>query len=281
MIMPSNFSGSRPTTYAGAFASDRKPSGTIWSDLPSSNTPGQLRGFFEDFTHFTSGVATATAYQNGYYNFLDTSDTITTLVTTPYGFLAIASAATDNNSPCIQMPFRAGFIVFNTRANGGTRIWFEARVKIAQATSLTDCGLFVGLMEESSAANNWMTDDDAIMVDKDHVGFHTLTATPSELDVVHTLAGQVDIEVGGNVATVTNDTWMKLGMKYDPQWGTDGEIRFYVNGSELGSSYRVTDVDQTAFPDGEELSPVIGHKNGDGIIRTTYVDWIGCFQEEV
>lgn len=277
--MPSTFSGARPTTYAGAFASERQPSGTIWSDLPALLGPGRLRGFFDDFTQFQSGVATATPYNFGYYNFLDTSDTITGVQTDPNGVIAIASAATDNNSPCIQMPFRAGFIVFNTRANGGTRIWFEARVKIAQATSLTDCGLFVGLIEEGAAANNWMTDDDAIMVDKDHVGFHTLTATPTELDVVHTLAGQTDIEVGGNVATVTNDTYMKLGMKYDPQWGTDGEIRFYVNGAELGSSYRVTDVDQTAFPDGEELSPLLGLKNGDGIIRTLYCDWIGCYQE--
>lgn len=271
-------SGARPTTYAGAFASDRLPSGTIWSDLPSNGGPGRLRGFFDDFDQFQSGVATATPYNHGYYNFLDTSDTITGLITSPYGVIDIASAATDNNSPCIQMPFRSGFVVFNTRANAGTRIWFEARVAFG---SITDCAYFIGLMEEASAANNWMTDDDGVMADKDHVGFHSLTATPSSLDIAYTLSGQTDgTTTGAQTLTASLTTWVKLGFKYDPQWGSDGELRFYVNGTEYVAG-RVTDIDASNFPDGEEMSPILGLKNGTAAVRNLYCDWIGCYQEEV
>ncbi len=259
----------------GGDNSGRGPSGNVWKDCPADICdPNIGRAMFDDFLMGPHSLTSAAANM-GYYGYLDTSNTALLLATDCNGVMRLLTDATDNDSPALQAGSGAAGFAKIVGGRTGKRMWFETRVR---CNSVTDCGMFVGLGEEGFPADGWMTDDDAVMVDKDFIGFHTLTATPTEIDIQHKKAGQTQQITGEAAATLVVSTWTKFGITYDPQAGSEGIVKFWINGVEYISA-RVTDTNAATFPDGEEMAPLWGFKNGTAASRTMDIDWWAFAQE--
>ena len=111
---------------------------------------------------------------------------------------------------------------------------------------------------------------------KDFVGFQTLHASAEEIDTVYQIGGVgAAVQVKDNAGTMVADTWIKLGLVYDPGAEADKKMKFFIDGVELGDS--VTDAiiaAGTAFPTDEELTPVMMTKVGAAAESKAYCDWL-------
>ena len=156
---------------------------------------------------------------------------------------------------------------------------FECRVKSATVTT-GDLRLFFGLAEMGGSADDFMMTDTAdTFGDYDHLGFWVKETDGASLQrTFHKTSGTEDTADTGD--DMVADTWIKLGLVYDPVAHKSERIKFYVDGDECTNFGTVrcdsTDLeDDTNFPGGEEMAPVICMKCGAGAGATDYlhVDW--------
>ena len=174
------------------------------------------------------------------------------------GVYVVTTDGDDNDETTLTRAPVAGNVKITV--DSGSPVAFEARVKIVE---VADLAVFIGLTEEGLGAD-LMTDDDGIMADKDHVGFHILTATPTEIDAIYRKDGQTAVEVDGD--TYTSDAgWHRYGFNFD---GAD-VLKYYVDGDEVCSAT----INTTTFPSGEELGFTIGIKTGEAVVKTYHIDW--------
>jgi hypothetical protein len=166
------------------------------------------------------------------------------------------NSTTNNQGVQIQLGGAAGSASFI--ASAASKIYFEARVKIADIGSTT-CQMFVGLAEVdtsvlASAANTTAN----------HIGFEAINTTA--MGIHSEKAGTRSSTAA--VHTVVDDTYVKLGFVVD---GVT-KITPYVNG-----------IAQTAITSN---IPIVGmtpslvcHSSGttDPIV---HVDWVACYQAE-
>ena len=120
-----------------------------------------------------------------------------------------------------------------------------------------------------------MADGTGALADKDFVGFQTLHASGEEIDTVYRKNGSAVQQVKDAAGTMVADTWIKLGLVYDPNAEDDKSMKFFIDGVELGDS--VTDAIITAgslFPTDEELTPVLLTKVGGAAESKCFIDWL-------
>ena len=267
----------------GADASGNEPSPAIWNRVSWSDIHhGKGKYFYEDFTSLAIPLAVASnaavyVGDKGWYSYQDTGDVITQLATDSNGVLSAAIAATNNNETWI-MPGSASSVMFvpNTKANSGTSIFFEARVKMSQVTS---GNMFIGLSEEGLAAANTISDADAL-ADKDLIGFVVLEADPDQADFVYNKASAGGVTtVLGDAAAIVADTFVKLGFVVDMVEGDNNKrVKIYVDGVEKGTYVTNSAFENTTlFPTGEELHVLFGGKNQNAA-KTLGIDWVRVAQ---
>lgn len=247
----------------------RGPSFDLWVDCPwadISNNPTLGIQFWDEFLN----VPTLSADSNttGYASYIDTSNTILQAATAG-GVVELTTDATDNDAPVLQAGGGTGGSFQITTATAG-KLWFEARIQIS---TIVESAVFVGLGAPNVTADNGVhTDNSGVLVTTAaFIGFNAPAhASVSTFGAMHAKASGTVIEAVASVHTTVNDTWVKLGFKFDPD--TD-QITWYVNGTAHATTTDVSAAGSTDFPAGVLMSPVFALKNGEAGAKVARMDW--------
>ncbi len=249
------------------------PSPDLWSDCPVLailEDPAKGVYGYDDFTNCPTWTAPDGTLADKYNVYGDTG-----VVLGPAGLqgggLKISGNDADNDEGSIQVG--GGGLVISDTAADAKKLWFEASVKKA---SIADNALafFLGLMTPGSADADILADDTGAMAaSKDYIGFRTLHASGEELDVVHAASAGDVVEWAGGIADMEADTFVKLGMKYDPDHPTR-KIRFWLDGVEYATDWMVAaDIALATFPDGVVLAPMFATKVGAAAESIAHLRW--------
>jgi hypothetical protein len=266
---------------ANRAATTRMPSRAIWATCPVAELlTGTKDGYhyWNDFTfgHYTQAAnvaASATTIRDGgmcAFTGATAGGTVGPSLSAPYGVVELKNT-TDGQTTILQA-LGAGNIAGQVVFEASKRLWFEARVKIANITD-NEHGIFVGFAEEGLAVDAGVITAADALVDKDLVGFAKLATDEAVVKTVHnTASGGGVTEVDATAGTMAADTWTKLGIYCD---GT--RVYFFKDGTQLDTSVLLT---ATNFPDGEEMAfyyaLVVGSGGGD---CTASIDWLRVAQE--
>ena len=194
--------------------------------------------YFEDFDYYAAADWTVTETDAGATQALADGDG---------GLLLITNTAADNDLVSLQKKGES------FRFASGKPLFFEARFKVSDATQ---SDVVIGLQ---------ITDTTPLDV-TDGVFFIKADG-----------AATVDFRVEKNntattasaMATMANDTYIRLGFYYD---GVSA-VQYFVNGSIAGSS--VT----TNLPDDEDMTITIAIQNGEAVAKTMTVDYVYVAKE--
>lgn len=243
------------------------------------NDPSRVGFFFDEFD-----VGTAWAEENSAkYQVLLQSGTITQspdvdLSEGEFGVAVFTSDGTDNNQVSIQTGGATGNLCKIDDAAGEKGVVaFECRLQMGTVTN-DDLRMFVGLVEANKSVNDGViADADDTYSDTDMIGFTIKSTDGASLHrLFHKASGTLDSEDTGE--DIVLNTWTKLGFLYDPSASDAEQIRFFIDGEEVtDKDTRVTATDladDTNFPAGEELAPLVMIKCGSGAAADTMsVDW--------
>lgn len=277
------------TARFGGDVSGKDPSPSIWNRANIADALMHKRGkyLWDDFLSF-GGIfdsdisATVGKYfsESGCWtSYQDTSDTVAQIATNDDGVVDLSTAATNNNETWICPGSATSVLALpKTMANGGTSIFFEARV--ATSTLVGNGALL--LSEEGLAAADTQNDTGGTMADKDFLGFVVDEDTPTKVDVRYNKAssgvsGGTLVEAG--VHTLVADTFVKLGFIVDMEEGdANKRIKFFVNGVQTGTAVTNSAYENTTlFPTGEELNILFGGKNNNAA-KIWRIDWVQFLQ---
>ena len=241
----------RPQLKAGSLRRGLSP--TLWNQAPLAqvNIGGldQGFGFIDDFLSFTD--------THGWVLTQATAGTVAPDVAAIGGAVLLDSNSTTNNQGVqIQQGGAVGASSFIASAT--SKIYFEARVKIADIGSTT-CQMFACLSEVdtsilASAANS----------SENHIGYEAINTTAMGIHSEKATARSSTAAVH----TVVDDAYVKLGFVVDGLT----KITPFVNGVAKAA---IT----TNIPIVGMTPSFVCHSSGttDPIV---HVDWVACYQEE-
>jgi hypothetical protein len=278
--------------------SSRWLSPAIWSTCPLEQIlSGRADGYMDGDDFKNTGLEDGdddTTLPLGYDRYIDTSNTIRFVSVTEtiyYGALALVTDATDNDGPVIHRVtttnaagsnVSAPFVISDT-AGSAFPLWFEARLKKSSVTD-NQCafaiGLSQGILDTRAADNGLLTDNTGDIVDSiSFIGFRNLHDNGEELDFVYQDGAQTaPTEVIANIASLTADTYFKVGFYFDPQADGSKRITIFYNGMPQSTYVTATNIAASTFPDGDMMGFVAGSKNGEATATTLTLDWWKCVQ---
>jgi len=199
------------------------------------------------------------------------ADTITLPISLPGGVMELATDAGDNNEVYMQLgggtsltnePFVIGGAGGIANASP---LYFGARVK---GLEHADESYFVGMAERGSAANGFIADGAASIVNKDFIGFSTVSGTPDAWDVTWKITGGA---VQATAVAVNAADWHTFEFWYD---GVT-TVSFWIDGVQSATTATTT---AATFPGAEEMAPIIGVKTGEAVLKRLQVDWLRVVQ---
>ena len=265
----------------GSGSTTRGPSPGIWGGFPIGPIKdGTIAGqyFFDDFTDLplTKDLTTQIDYSR-YKAHLDTSCTMTSISTVDStelgkGILQIGSNAEDDvNSLAQAYP---SFLLTSTAG----KLCFEARIATDDVTTANGLGFFIGLAE----TEQWTFDnvhplaaDDTPANDGSMIGFHFPEDDLTTIDTVYTDRATSFTKVKDAAVTgLAANTFMKLGMVFDPKLPAAKRITFYKNGVPLADKVTnstltgLTNLDANAL--GLMLATVV---DSGGAAINFWMDW--------
>jgi hypothetical protein len=194
--------------------------------------------YFEDFDYYAAADWTVTETQAGATQALTDGDG---------GLLLLTNTAADDDLVSLQK------VGESFRFAAGKRLFFEARFKVSDATQ---SDVVIGLMITDTTPLDvtdgvfFIKSDGAATVNFRVEKNNTATAATS-------------------IATMANDTFIRLGFYYD---GVSA-VQYFVNGAIAGSS--VT----TNLPDDEDMTVTFAIQNGEAVAKTMTVDYIYAAKE--
>ena len=157
------------------------------------------------------------------------------------GTLVITNDAADDDLDSLQLNEEVWALA------AGKRLWFETRVKIADAD--TEDG-FIGLC----------ITDTTPLVATDRVGFDVVTTNASIRALTEKDSTETNTDTTKDFA---DDTFVKLGF----YWDGVSRVRFYVDRTLVAT--------HTAnVPDNENLAVTVHHQNGDAVADAMTIDYI-------
>lgn len=260
---------------AGLLDTSRGPSQSIWADCPVSEiSVGITDGIylFDDFINGPRVAAGAEAsyagWGGGYRGFADTGGLIQD--GGEIGGVLTLSSDGDNEGAS----FRTSVASFQIARSVG-KLWFEARVK-TDSVGDTRHGIFLGLMADVAlTATSPITAAGAI-ADVNIVGFHRLEGDGDMFDTIYKADGVTQVTVGANAVEITADTYVKLGMVFNPKTNT---LSFYRNGVKLANTYTIPAAAGTDFPNDVRMGLVMAVLNATGTSPgVSKIDWWRCCQ---
>lgn len=231
-----------------------------------------------DFSAFngsvTTNVGTYSADGGGFRSYEDTGNSITQLATEVGGVIRITTDTTDNDESWLQPGSATSVFGKVQSGSSGRLLVFEARVRFSQVAS---GNYFVGMSEEGLAAADTITDGGAL-ASKDMLGFWILEGAPTSLIFGYRKAGAAAQTVFTFGTAIAASTWYKLGFVFDPSEPSSKRIKAFVDNIEQTTYVTGTNIAASTFPDGEELQPLFGVKNGTTTAVALDVDWFAALQ---
>jgi hypothetical protein len=227
--------------------------------------------YINHFTHLA--LDNTTRNPDDWCVFTDSgADTITLPVSVTGGVMQLTTDGADNNEVYMQLGgaacvTNAPFVIAGALGAANSKpLYFGARVKPLAAVD--EC-YFVGLAEEGSAVDGFIVDNTGAIVNKDFIGFCTLTGSAAAWRATWKVT---DGAVQAITAIAVNASdWHTFEFFYD---GVT-TVRFYADGV-LNATVATTTA--ATFPYAEEMSPIIGVKTGAAAAKSLQVDWLRCVQ---
>jgi hypothetical protein len=243
----------------------RGPSTGVWADCPmleilSGATDGVIH--FDDFLSGPRVAAGAEAAYSMYRGFASTGGLVADGGELG-GVLDLSSDGDDEGAS-----FRTSSASFQIARNMG-KFWFEARVKTSTIAD-TKHGLFVGLMADTALTATVPITAAGAIADVNIVGFHRLEGDGDQLDLVYKADGVTSVTVQADAIQLSADTWVKVGMVFEPKTNT---LTFYKNGVKVGS-VAIIAAAGTDFPNDVRLGLVIAVLNATASTPgSARIDW--------
>jgi len=200
--------------------------------------PTLFHTYYEDFDYYVAGNWTVTETQAGATQALTDGDG---------GLLLITNTAADDDLVSLQK------VGESYRFASGKKLFFEARFKVSDATQ---SDLVIGLQITDTTPLD--VTDGVFFIKAD--GAATVNLLVEKNNTATTSSA---------IATMANDTFIRLGFYYDG----DSQIQYFVNGTLGGAS--VT----TNLPDDEDLTVTFAIQNGEAVAKTMTVDYIFVAKE--
>ena len=194
--------------------------------------------YFEDFDYYTAGDWTVTETDAGATQALTDGDG---------GLLLITNTAADNDLVSLQKKGES------FRFESGKALFFEARFKVSDATQ---SDVVIGLQITDTTPLD--VTDGVFFIKAD--GAATVNFLVEKNNTATTAS---------SIATMANDTYIRLGFYYDGS----SAVQYFVNGTYTGSS--VT----TNLPDDEDMTVTIAIQNGEAAAKTMTVDYVYVAKE--
>lgn len=258
--------------YAGSRSQvDRNRSQSIWSDCKWDEiVAGNVSGvtFFEDFvsggkiTSPTTEAALVGLPISGYCSDALSGTPPAIAAGICYdsaknagGGLIIANTTDDNGAAwrSAQQPFQISSLL--------GKLWAEWRVKVSTITA-SELSFAIGLMDITAiSATIPLVANGGALGDCNFVGFHKPEANTTTFNCSYKADGVAAVVVNTGVGALAADTYVKLGLKFDPK---TGKLSFYINGVKQASMKTVPNATGTDFPADVALGPVVALGEGSG-----------------
>lgn len=255
--------------------SNRGPSAEIWKDCPVLGLlEGSVEGmyFFDDFLSFPKTAGT-TEGNLGQYTQFGSAGSVITAGTGQGGEIVITEATDDEgiNLRTLTTPYKI--------ARGCKKLWFEARLKLLNITD-SKAGVFIGFMENAAGSATVPIAADGTLADQNLVGFHHVEGDGDKFDTVYKANGVAAVTVQADAVPVVADTYVKLGMVFDPLQDKAGTNRlvFYYDGIRLATSKEIPSAAGTDFPNDVGLGLIVAQLLAASSSFTTTLDWWRCAQ---
>lgn len=267
------------TIPSSTFAADtgRGPSISIWERCPILEIledPGKGYGFFDDFIRGDITGTLGTVKDVNQYAMFGSSGATATYDDVAGGAIVLTEA-TDNESVSMtteQHPF-------SITANAG-ELWYEARIKHSTITT-NETSFFVGLMDTIPLIVGVPLSITGTLVDTANlVGFHFPEANTTAFDTTYKANTVTAVEVNSDVGALVVDTYVKLGMHFQPNDIGNGanELVFFIDGVPQAATKTIPDNTGTDFPADARMGPTIAMMMGNSAAETISMDWWRCYQ---
>lgn len=256
----------RGSQTGGLLDTNRTPSPSIWADCPASEiNSGYTDGvhLFDDFGNGPLVAAGAEADYGGYRGFADTGGSVADGA--EWGGTLVLSSDGDNEGAGL----RSGCAPFQIDRGQG-KFWFEARVKTSTIADAKH-GIFLGLTGAVAITATSPIAAAGTLADINFVGFHRLEGDGDMFDTVYKADGVTQVTLQADAVTLVADTYVKLGMVFDPKTNV---LTFYKNGVPLSTTYSVPAEDGTDFPNDVRLGILISVLNATASTPgSSEIDW--------
>jgi hypothetical protein len=160
------------------------------------------------------------------------------------------------------------------------KLAFEARIKTSTITD-TKHGFFLGLGDSMTlSATVPIAAAGTLATTTNIVGFHRLEGDGDYVDAVYQANTVTPVTVEADSQVLVADTWIKLGMRYEPS-GPEGRyyLRFFANGLRI-ASVQVASAAGTDFPNDVQLGFVFALLNATASTPgNTSIQWAQIAQE--
>lgn len=266
----------------------RSPSPQIWGDcrVDDIDEDAAVGIFIRDDFRITALLATPTLTTEAYYNngwkaFGSAGGTL--LGASLLGGMGIVATETDDNQgvnlATLALPFKI------SRASG--KFWWEARLKIGSIVTL-DTGWVAGLMDQQTLTAIVPITAAGALADVNFFGFQKPEASTTTFNSTYKANGVAQVVVKSGVladcpttTAVAADTFIKVGMKYEPVPGPYGayQLSYFVNGFRLPDRYTMAAADGTDFPNDVNMGLVFANLCGSNNDSVLTVDWVQVAQE--
>lgn len=245
--------------YGSAQTEDKYSDG-IWADCPLSQIQsGELPGVIFEY-NFDALPKTPATTEGNFGLFSQFSSTGGTIDAATDGRGWAFGADGDDEGASIRgrtTPFLID--------RAAKKLWAEWGVKTSTIAD-TKHGIFLGLIEDVAFTATVPIAAAGTLSDNNFVGFHRLEGDGDYFDTVYKANGVTQVTVQADAAVIVADTYLKLGLVYEPaddiflqdpnrSGGLRYNLFFYKDGLRLASYKNIPAAQGTDFPNDVRLAP--------------------------
>ena len=257
----------------GGGDTDRACSPNVWFDCPWMEIVNFTRSgvvHFDDFTTFPKAIPSSEGNFGMYVGFGSAGKTANAGTGQGGEFVLGSDVAGDNEGVGIRT-YACPFLI----SRDTKQFWFEARIKTSTVTD-TKHGFFIGLMQDSVLTATNPIAAAGTMQDLNFFGFHRLEGDGDKLDTIYRADGVAQVNVQTDAVTLSADTYVKIGMRYEPDSNPDGTYRmtFFGNNTLLSGAKQIPSSAGTDFPNDVGLGLVLSYLSATAVSPGSLtIDW--------
>ena len=241
----------------------------IWKDCPMGAIMKDPSRYIHIWEDFVGGAIADVDYYGEYFEIIGTGSAMDVVDDELNGVIELSGGGTDNDSSQLKSN-----VLYDLTMNNNKRFWFEARISVLDVS--LDQAVVCGLMEPTGCSATGIADNGATIIDEDFVGFIAISDATNMggIDAVYNEGGSGMTEVEADVHTPVDDTYVKLGLRFDGK----KTLTYYVNGAAT-STVDIDDLSDNSLTN--PLCIFVGIKNCATATQIMQVDWIRFACEKV